>query len=189
MSAPCFISLVLFRWARKFLLRGQSQSMWQLYSETHTLLYIHEFLVCLFSYFWITGLIKEPYNASVVNKSNKNAFRLSKCPNSRVGATCSLSLLPPKSIVFFSLCWGSLTTCNPSVAHPARVWKWFDILVNFIGSEHPFADLIIFRDLKVSYPRFCQTFTRQTLEWRRLLSHGLYLQKEWRESSGQTHFR
>lgn len=150
MSAPCFISLVLFRWARGFLLGGrQSQSMWQLYSQTHTLPYVHEFLACLSSYLWIIGLTKESYNASVVNKSNKNSFKLSKHPYSGVGLLAlSVSCLQKASSS--SLCAEAASQlASLLLLPPARVWKWFDILVNFIGSEHPFADLIIFRDLKV----------------------------------------
>lgn len=57
----------------------------------------------------------------------------------------------------------SAKALSPSSARPSHVWKRFDSLVNFTGSEHPLADLIIFRDL--SYLWFCQTFTRQKLEW------------------------
>lgn len=103
----------------------------------HSLVHFHEFLACLFINLWLLGLLKY-HIIIVVKKSNK---LYSNCQSSSwSGAT--------PSFAFLSLHWGSLTAHSSSVARPSRVWKWFDSLVNFIGSKPPLAGLIIFRDLK-----------------------------------------
>lgn len=108
------------------------------YIPAHTLMHFHESLACLFIYLWPLGLLK--YHIIIEMKKNPiNYIQIVKVP-SWSGAIPSLA--------FLSLCWGSLTAHSSSAARPSRVWKWFDSLVNFIGSKPPLAGLIIFRDLK-----------------------------------------